>query len=141
MKFRPNRFHNLLNDDWHTQLLNALRIAREATCSQELQSDILRLEQKLGEVDECNHTATAILPTSKYFSGIFLLPFIQKCCDVVPSTAFLKSDGSIEVTITARGSRHHVQKMAETILTAGISAARHQLQLEDLLRNTAPAQN
>lgn len=134
MAYPPNTLNKLINDDWHTRLLGALKMAKAMTASPELLNSMQLLEQQLAEIDECHNTVTAVLPASDIFKGSFLLPFVQECCDVMPSEVCLKPDGSIEVTVTARGSRMHVQRMGEAILSAGVNAAKSKLQVEEWLR-------
>lgn len=139
MKSSPNRVRKIWNFDWHTQLRNQLKLAQTMTASQQLRNTMQLLEQQLAETDECVHTVTAVLPASTFFSGEYLFKLVQEKCDVEPSEVCLKPDGSIAVTLTARGPYSHVLGMAEAILSAGVSDAKSKLLADDWVRKYGPS--
>lgn len=138
MKNRPNRVRKIWNFDWHTRLCNQLKLAQTMTASPQLRNTMQLLEQQLAETDECVHTVTAVLPASTVFSGEYLFKLVQENCDVEPSEVCLKSDGSIAVTLTARGPYSHVLSMAEAILSAGVTAAESKVLADDWNRKYGP---
>lgn len=122
---RPNRFHNLVADgDWHTRLSTALKLAKNATASQELFASIEVLEHQLSENDECVHTVTMVQPVPLGMDTRFLMKCIELFIDVEPSNLCLTSTGHLELTITARGDQNGVQDMAKLILSHGVAEAK-----------------
>lgn len=134
MRSRPNRFMNLIyNGDWHTRLSNVLGLAREGTGSQEILAAIEVLERLLASTDECIHTVTASRPVPPSMSAQFLMGYIKESIDVEPAALKLALNGDVELTITARGDREHVESMARAILSSGLSSAKAKIWAEAIL--------
>lgn len=128
MRTRLNPFRGLIYDgDWHTRLVASLKLAKEETGSTEIRIAIEVLEKQLANIDECIHTATAVQDVPVEIEVNFLMKHVRKDIDVELASAQITSSGQIELTLTGRGSRQHVQGMASSILSHALSAARAEI--------------
>lgn len=135
MRIRVNRFRHLFyNGDWHTQLIASLKLAKEETGSNEIQSAIQALEGLLANIDECIHTVTVVQDVPIAMELKFLMGHVQKAIDVEPASAQITPSGQIALTVTGRGSRQHVQCWASSMLRQGLSAANAEIWIENNFR-------
>jgi len=142
MSCRPNRFRGLVYDgDWHRMLVDAAQLAKAGTRSKDLLAAVEVLEQQLAKTDECLHTVTALQAVPSSIDVQFLMKHIEQCIDIRPATLQLTSTGEIELMITARGSREHVQSMATVILSSGLSRAEAEIWAEVTFRSGGRGQH
>ena len=136
-RFRPYG-QLIVNVDWHTKLLIALKSAEEGTELPQVRTAILRLRDVLVEHDECIHTVTVTKPLPEIIDPAYVLSCVEDpdAGDVV--RVALVEPRSIALTLTGRGSRTIVEFRAQHLLESVISQAKSSLYFAHELERGLP---
>lgn len=112
-----NLFRGLVYDgDWHTRLCSALALARKGAESAEILEAIGRLEDLLGQRDECVHKVSVSLDVPDELDPAHTHRQLFEELAAEQGELKLLVPRTLELTVTLRGSRSRAEAEARGML-------------------------